>query len=353
MKTPSIILLALVGLAGCGGGSSVGSLPTTHPATAAAVGSATVSVRVPTTTVTAAVQANARTTQSISPETAKFFVDLNGNASPAFNFTLAIGTSNCELDSTNSAFSLCTWQISEPVGNDTLSVAAASVNQGLYGAGPPRLLGYAKVHVTVKPGPLDANPPLTVVLDAIAGGGEDTSLLTLQYGFLGTQTVTEPTSADYPYIHVNLQDAAGPILFPLTQPWTTLLNPVSLTTNDTTGKIALGERIAPPAGSYQPDDLEPPLPTASLTNIQTLQGVDGIEIVDTLTNGQHAIFELSLVIPSVTVTDQEFPQIDTFPTAGGPQLTSWTGGGGGVGINLNCGPPTGTATSPCVQVNGP
>ena len=142
-------------------------------------------------------------------------------------------------------------------------------------------------------------------------------------------------------------------MFPLTQPWTTLLNPVSLATNDTTGKIALGERIAPPAGSHQPDDLEPPLPTASLTNIQSLQGVDGIEIVDTLTNGQHAIFELSLVIPSVTVTDQEFPQIDTFPTAGGPQLTSWTGGGGGVGINLNCGPPTGTATSPCVQVNGP
>lgn len=342
---PLIAFVACIALAACGGGSTPTTLPAS-PGTSGATSTASLTLRVPASLVASGAGSSAavRSAQYISPGTYSFFVDLqtvNGSAagSTAFDVTLSLNTTACTADPSTAGWDVCVFQITEPVGVDTLSIAAAGADQGLHGSEPPPLLGYTKTSLTVGPG-TQASPP-TFVLDAIASAGTlGNSHLGLQYGYAGTVA----PATRYPWLSYVLDDASNASIdFNQSSSNVQLLNPVSVTeTGDTTGDIAL--TTLSPTAPGDPDAATP------LTNpLTSLTKIDGFGIADTLTGNAHSAFTVTLTIPPVTLTDKEFPQIDSFP---GTPSTAWTAPGMTSILSLSCGANTNSpTTNPCVAGN--
>jgi hypothetical protein len=337
-------LLLICALTACGGGGS-----STVPQTPAAggTGSTTMTLLIPTTALQR-VQANARNLQYISQSVYQFF--FANDVDHSFDTSVSLTQMTCG-PANSGGLSQCTSPpIAFPTGVVHISILALSNGRGLNNSQSPVALGYTKFTQTIKPGQVGSNAPLTVILTAIDGGGVMDSDAYLGYGALGP--TPPPPAEPYPYVTVALDDAANaPISFPAPGSGfqlTYLLNPLTVSTDDSTGHIVLGRRTN--AGNGQPDSLY--TGPDALVNLTTLTSIDGFEIIDSLPAGQHSIFTISLASQSVTILATEFPMISQFHTLpNGPPYTSLTVQGIGVGEKIDCGPLTHTSVSPCVHAN--
>jgi hypothetical protein len=231
-------LLALLGyalFAACGARQLASQLPAPVGPGAGTTATAQLTLRVAAPRLGSA--AAARRPDFISSGVYQFFVDLQGSTNPAFDEALSLTTSNCSADPNEQSWDQCDFLLSEPVGSDALSIVAASSNQ-LRATAPPNLLGYA--HVTVDVAAARPNP-VTVTLDAIASAGSlANSHMTLQFGYAGGTAPSQP----YPWLAYELDDASNfPIPFQDAQT-ITLLNPLTITTDDTSGFIKLAELLS-------------------------------------------------------------------------------------------------------------
>jgi hypothetical protein len=330
------LALACCLFAACGGGSGGSApVPIAQNTTGAGMVGTAFNVVIPHET--------AITPQYLSSTSQQFFFDLqdiNG-----VNYTLTVDAAHCTFTPTQDQS--CSWPVSVPPGQHTVSIAVATGNQGSLNSLPPALLGYA--HAL----PFDsADGRVNVVFDAITGGSRGNG--TMGFHYSDPFTAGPSDAGTVPWISAGVYDSGNAIIAwnpfvdgpdaPSQVP-VYLLNPLTFTfTDETTGKMKLGELTRASSGIVST--------AAGVTSVtlNTLDGVLGFRLLDGLTGSQTSHFQVGFSNPGVTVTDAEFPQIHSFTVPGGGTQTTWSAKAFGVGLFVQCVAPV-MGTQPCTQAN--